>query len=233
MKRITILLAEDHTLVREGIRMMLKLETDFDVVGEAQNGRQAIELAIELNPNVVLIDIAMPGLNGLEATRQLLKARHGSKIVILTAHCDDAYVRHAAESGAMGFLLKQDSTNDVCRAIREVHQGHFFVYLRSSRQSPVLRAKAYFRSLDQIFPSSSRMIRTSRIKPSAPLGKYPQLRLCGHVGIAPSKSRIITIKRMVPIDMALFGYPHRIHQPCFGRACVPIWMDPMHYYRDV
>ena len=126
MKRITILLAEDHTLVREGIRMMLKLETDFDVVGEAQNGRQAIELAIELNPNVVLIDIAMPGLNGLEATRQLLKARHGSKIVILTAHCDDAYVRHAAESGAMGFLLKQDSTNDVCRAIREVHQGRIF-----------------------------------------------------------------------------------------------------------
>lgn len=126
MKRITVLLAEDHTLVREGIRMMLNLETDLDVVGEAQDGRQALELAIELDPDVVLMDIAMPGLNGLEATRQLLKARPGSKIIILTAHCDDAYVRNAAESGAMGFLLKQDSTNDVCRAIREVHKGRIF-----------------------------------------------------------------------------------------------------------
>jgi DNA-binding NarL/FixJ family response regulator len=126
MKRITVLLAEDHTLVREGIRMMLNLEADLDVVGEAQDGRQALDLALELKPDVVLMDIAMPGLNGLEATRQLLKARPGARIVILTAHCDDAYVRHAAESGAMGFLLKQDSTHDVCRAIREVHKGRIF-----------------------------------------------------------------------------------------------------------
>ena len=75
MKRITVLLAEDHTLVREGIRMMLNLETDLDVVGEAKNGRQALDLAIKLHPDVMLMDIAMPGLNGLETTRQLLKAR--------------------------------------------------------------------------------------------------------------------------------------------------------------
>ena len=126
MKRITVLLAEDHTMVREGIHMMLNLETDFDVVGEAQDGRRALELAIELKPDVVLMDIAMPGLNGLEATRQLLKARPRAKIIILTAHCDDAYVKNAADSGAMGFLLKQDSAHDVCRAIREVHQGRIF-----------------------------------------------------------------------------------------------------------
>jgi DNA-binding NarL/FixJ family response regulator len=126
MKRITVLLAEDHTLVREGMRMLLNLETDLDVIGEAQNGRQALELATKLNPDVVLMDIAMPGLNGLETTRQMLKACPHSKIIILTAHCDDAYVRHAADSGAMGFLLKQDSTLEVCRAIREVHQGRIF-----------------------------------------------------------------------------------------------------------
>jgi DNA-binding NarL/FixJ family response regulator len=126
MKKITVLLAEDHTMVREAIRMMLNLEKDLDVVGEARHGRQALDMAIELQPDVVLMDIAMPGLNGLETTRQLLRARPGARIIILTAHCDDAYVMNAVESGAMGFLLKQDSSNDVCHAIREVHQGRIF-----------------------------------------------------------------------------------------------------------
>jgi len=126
MKKITVLLAEDHTLVREGMRMMLSLEGDIEVVGEALNGREALQLADTLHPDVVLMDIAMPGLNGLETTRQMIKARPGAKIVILTAHCDDAYVKHAADSGAMGFLHKQDSAKDVCKAIREVHQGRIF-----------------------------------------------------------------------------------------------------------
>ncbi len=143
MKKITVLLAEDHTMVREGIRMMLNLETDLDVVGEARDGRQALGMAMELQPDVVLMDIAMPGLNGLETTRQLLRARPGARIIILTAHCDDAYVRHAVESGAMGFLLKQDSSHDVCRAIREVHKGRIFystsVSERFSRITPQSR----------------------------------------------------------------------------------------------
>jgi DNA-binding NarL/FixJ family response regulator len=126
MKIIKVMLAEDHTLVREGLRMMLKLESDIEVVGEVQNGRQAVAMAVELRPDVVLMDIAMPELNGLEATRQLLKAIPDTKVIILTAHCDDAYVKHAADSGAMGFLLKQDSANDVCRAISEVYQGKIF-----------------------------------------------------------------------------------------------------------
>lgn len=110
-------------MVREGLRMMLKLEPDLEVVGEARDGREAVAMAIELRPEVVLMDIAMPGLNGLEATRQLVKALPETRIIILTAHCDDAYVKSAVGSGAAGFLLKQDSTHDVCRAIREVHQG--------------------------------------------------------------------------------------------------------------
>ena len=135
MKKITVLLAEDHMIVREGFRKMLELEADFEVVGEAQDGRQAIAMAKKLKPAVVLMDIAMPLLNGLEATRQVLKALPATKVLMLSAHSDDAYVTNAIESGAVGFLLKQTSAHDVCRAIRDVHQGKtFFSAAISKRQ---------------------------------------------------------------------------------------------------
>jgi DNA-binding NarL/FixJ family response regulator len=126
MKRITVLLAEDHMIVREGFRKMLELEDDFDVVGEAQDGRQAVALAKKFRPEVVLMDIAMPLLNGLEATRQLLKAVPAAKVLMLSAHSDDAYVKNATDSGAVVFLLKQTSAHEVCRAIREVQKGKTF-----------------------------------------------------------------------------------------------------------
>ena len=126
MKPITVLLAEDHMVVREGFRKMLELETDLKVVGEAQDGRQAVALAIKLQPAVVLMDIAMPHLNGLEATRQILKILPDTKVLMLSAHSDDAYVKNATDSGAVGFLLKQTSVHDVCLAIREIHAGKTF-----------------------------------------------------------------------------------------------------------
>ncbi len=126
MKKITVLLADDHTVVREGFRKMLELETDIEIVGESPDGRHAVNMAAKLHPDVVLMDIAMPSLNGLEATRQLLRALPGAKVLILSAHNDDAYVQTAAAAGAVGFLLKQTSANDVCRAIREVHSGRTF-----------------------------------------------------------------------------------------------------------
>jgi len=126
MKRITVLLAEDHTIVREGFRKMLELENDMTVVGEAQDGRQAVDLAKKLRPEVVLMDIAMPRLNGLEATRQILKAIPTTKVLILSAHSDDAYVKNATESGAAGFLLKQTSSHVVCEAIREIQKGRTY-----------------------------------------------------------------------------------------------------------
>src|SRR5664279_707712 len=126
MKKITVLLAEDHTIVREGFRKMLELENDLQVVGEAQDGRQAVALAKKLRPAVVLMDIAMPLLNGLEATRQILKAVPGTRILILTSHNDDAYVKNATESGAVGFLLKQASARVLSKGIREVNKGHTF-----------------------------------------------------------------------------------------------------------
>jgi DNA-binding NarL/FixJ family response regulator len=126
MKRITVLLAEDHMVVREGFRKLLEAEDDFEVVGEAQTGRQAVELTKELCPSVVVMDIAMPLLNGLEATRQIRKAVPGTKVLILSAHNDDAYIDHAIASGAAGFLLKQTSAHDLSRAIRTVQKGSTF-----------------------------------------------------------------------------------------------------------
>jgi len=134
MKRITVLLAEDHTIVREGFRKMLELEKDFEVVGEAQEGRQAVALAKKLRPAVVLMDIAMPRLNGLEATRQVIKTVPGTKVLILSAHNDDAYVKDAADAGAVGFLLKQTSAHVVCEAIREIQTGKTFFSPSVSRR---------------------------------------------------------------------------------------------------
>jgi DNA-binding NarL/FixJ family response regulator len=126
MKRITVLLAEDHTVVREGFRKLLELEDDFEVVGEAEDGRQAVAMVKKLHPAVVLMDIAMPLLNGLEATRKILKAVPSTRILILTAHNDDTYVKNATESGAVGFLLKQASARVLSEGIREVNKGHTF-----------------------------------------------------------------------------------------------------------
>src|ERR1700722_13574780 len=140
MKRITVLLAEDHMIVREGFRKMLELETDLEVVGEAKDGRKAVALVKKLRPEVVLMDIAMPLLNGLEATRQILKAIPGTRILILSAHSDDAYIKNATESGAMGFLLKQTSSHEACRAIRDSYNGKTFftspISMRPDRLKP-------------------------------------------------------------------------------------------------
>jgi len=126
MNRITVMLVEDHTVVREGFRRLLQLEDDIEVVGEARDGREAITMAVGLRPDVILMDIAMPRLNGLDATRQILATTPGAKILILSAHGDDAYLEGALEAKALGFLLKDTSANEVCRAIRLVHQGKTF-----------------------------------------------------------------------------------------------------------
>lgn len=126
MNRITVLLAEDHHLVREGFRSLLEHESDIEVVGEAATGREAVQLTRKLQPAVVVMDIAMPLLNGLEATRQIRKGFPGTKVLILSAHSDDAYVEQVAALGAAGFLLKQTSSDILAKAIREVQKGNTF-----------------------------------------------------------------------------------------------------------
>src|SRR5438552_7445673 len=126
MKRITVLLAEDHQIVREGFRSLLQHERDIEIVGEAETGRQAMQLTRKLRPAVVVMDIAMPLLNGLEATRQIRKEFPETKVLMLSAHSDDAYVEQAAVLGAAGFLLKQTSSHSLATAIREVQKGNTF-----------------------------------------------------------------------------------------------------------
>ena len=124
--QITVLLAEDHMIVREGLRSILEAEGDIEVVGQAQDGRQAVELAKTLLPAVIVMDIAMPRLNGLEATRQILKCAPATRILIHSAHSDDAYVEQVMSLGAAGYLIKQTSLLILAKAIREVSKGNTF-----------------------------------------------------------------------------------------------------------
>jgi DNA-binding NarL/FixJ family response regulator len=142
---ITVLLAEDHLIVREGLRALLKLETDLEIVGEAGNGRQAVELARKLRPAVVVMDIAMPLLNGLEATRQIIRTAPATKVLILSAHSDDAYVERALSLGAAGYLIKQMAAHILPKAIREVHKGNLFFSPTVSQRRDHHKQKAHDR----------------------------------------------------------------------------------------
>jgi DNA-binding NarL/FixJ family response regulator len=126
MKRIRILLADDHAVVRQGLRALLEAEGDIAVVGEAENGRQAVAQAKKTLPDVVIMDVAMPGMNGLEATRQIVRNIPSSKVLVLTSYGDDDYVTQLLEAGASGYLVKQTAAADLLKAIREVHRGNSF-----------------------------------------------------------------------------------------------------------
>ena len=126
MKRITVLLADDNVMVRKSYLKLLKTEADLQVVGEAKNGQQAVALVQKLRPAVVLMDVAMPLMNGIEALRQILKAAPATKVLMLSSHNDDAYIAEAMNSGAKGYLIKHTAANCVCEAIRETNTGRIF-----------------------------------------------------------------------------------------------------------
>jgi DNA-binding NarL/FixJ family response regulator len=126
MKRIAVLLVDDHTVVRQGLRALLESEGDMSVVGEAENGRQAVMLTKKTLPDVVVMDVAMPVLNGIEATRQISKQIPATKVLGLTSYGDDDYVAQLMAAGASGFLIKQTAADDLLRAIRQVKQGKVF-----------------------------------------------------------------------------------------------------------
>jgi two-component system response regulator NreC len=121
--RIRVLLVEDHTLVRKGIRSLLEAEADIEVAGEAENGHEALQKVQALNPQVVLMDITMPSLNGLEATRQIKKQYPHIHVLILTMHTDEEYIFQVLQAGASGYLIKQAELRELVSAIRTVHRG--------------------------------------------------------------------------------------------------------------
>ena len=123
MKRIRVLLADDHTILRNGIIALLGNEEDIEVVAEAEDGRTAVSLACQFNPDVAVIDIAMPLLNGLEATRQIKKLCPQVKILILSMHDNEEYIRQVLEAGAMGYILKDAAARELIQAIRQVNNG--------------------------------------------------------------------------------------------------------------
>lgn len=126
MQKIKVLLADDHVVVRQGLRALLMAEEDIEIVGEADNGRQAIQLVKKLMPDVAIIDIAMPVLNGLEATRQITRAVPSTKVLILSSYSDDEYVQQLTEAGAAGYLVKQTAATDLLKAIREAYRGNAY-----------------------------------------------------------------------------------------------------------
>lgn len=153
MKKITILLADDHTLVRNGLRLLLEAEEDFHVVGEAANGHQSVKEAKRLKPDVVLQDLAMPLLNGLEAARQIAREVPTTKVLILSAYSDDAYIEHAMQAGAAGYLMKETAGDDLLRAIREIAKGNAFF-------SPPV-AKRILKQWQEKYPNGSPVNKTA------------------------------------------------------------------------
>jgi two-component system, NarL family, response regulator NreC len=126
MKSIRVLLADDHKLIRAGLVLVVEQQPDLRVVGEADDGRQAVEMFRSLKPDVVVMDIGMPNLNGIEAARQITQIRLETAVVMLSMHADEGYVLRALKAGARAYLLKDSATTDLVQAIRAVVEGKSF-----------------------------------------------------------------------------------------------------------
>jgi NarL family two-component system response regulator LiaR len=121
--KIRVLIVDDHAVVRKGVSALLSLESDMEVVGEAQDGREAVALAAQLHPDVILMDLVMPGVDGIEAIRQILAAQPDRRILVLTSFAGDDKVFPAIKAGALGYLLKDSNPDDLIRMIHQVHRG--------------------------------------------------------------------------------------------------------------
>jgi DNA-binding NarL/FixJ family response regulator len=130
---IRILLADDHEVVRDGVRALLEKQADMAVVGEAADGRRAAQLADDLDPDVIVMDVGMPNLNGIDATRRILSAHPQIGVVMLSMHQDESYVLRSLKAGAKGYLLKESLRSDILEAIRAVAQGRSFLTRKISR----------------------------------------------------------------------------------------------------
>lgn len=124
---INVLLADDHAVVRDGLRVLLEAQGDIAVIATAGNGREAVQLAKQHQPHVAVLDISMPGLNGIEATRQIRAASHKTQVVILSIHSSAEHIYHAIRAGALGYLLKESAGAEVVAAVRAVAEGNRYL----------------------------------------------------------------------------------------------------------
>lgn len=127
MGKLRVILADDHQMMREGLRLLVNSQDDMEVVGEAENGQAAVELAQKLQPDVVVMDISMPEMNGLKATQSLKRMYPNIKILTLTRHTDDGYLQQLLQSGSSGYVLKQSASEELIRAIRLIAGGHNYL----------------------------------------------------------------------------------------------------------
>ena len=150
MNKIRVLIADDHAIVREGLRQLLNGQTDMEVAGEAEDGRQALEKVKSLHPDVILLDIAMPHLSGLEVISLIREAAPETQVVVLSMHSKETYVQQVLSSGALGYVLKASPSTDILEAIRMAHRNEYFLssrlkaevigkYLKTKRSAPALR----------------------------------------------------------------------------------------------
>jgi two-component system response regulator NreC len=137
MGKIRVLLAEDHTIVRKGLRALLEAQADIEVIAEAEEGRQAVRLAEQYGPDVVLMDLSMPGLNGLEATRQIRERIPKTRVLALTRHTNQEYIDRILEAGASGYLVKKSAPEELVIAIQAVQRGDS--YLDPAISSTIIR----------------------------------------------------------------------------------------------
>jgi two-component system response regulator NreC len=144
MRQIRILLADDHTVVRDGLRALLGGQSDMTVVAEAADGHMCVELALKESPDVVMMDVAMPGMNGIEAARRILAAQPGAAVVMLSMHQDESYVLRALKAGAKGYLLKDAPREDVLAGVRAAAAGRSFL----SRKISLMLQEDYVRQLE-------------------------------------------------------------------------------------
>ena len=158
MRKLRVLLADDHIVMRSGLRALLDRQSNLEVVGESENGRETVELAASLNPDVIVMDVGMPVLNGIEATKAIVHQHPATGVVILSMHADESYVMRALKAGARGYLLKDSAATDLMSAIQAISQGKSFFSPKVSR----ILAEDYVRVLKQKGAEDSYDLLTSR-----------------------------------------------------------------------